>query len=313
MESINYREEKKHPAAVHGKYRSASNSPYRKLTGWFKKKKKGTEASRHARRAYKNLPQVSFSMTVLVLTLIFLFLPLIVITVFSFNSGKALVWNSFSLEWYYKLFFHSERLWHSFINSLIVAFVSAFIAVVMGTFAALGVQWYRFRGRAYIQTVSLLPMVLPEVVIGMSMLIFFSALNIPLGFFTIISAHITFCLPFVFLLVLARLEEFDFSIIEASRDLGATEGQTLFKVILPAIFPAILSGFLMAVTLSLEDFVITFFVSGPGTTTLPLYVFSMVRYGISPVINALSFVMILGTMFIAFMLRNLLKGIAASS
>ena len=113
-------------------------------------------------------------------------------------------------------------------------------------------------------------------------------------------------------MVMARLDEFDFSIIEASRDLGASERQTLFKVIIPAIMPGILSAFLMSITMSLEDFVITFFVSGPGSTTLPLYVFSMVRYGISPVINALSFVMIFGTMLIAFLLRNFLKNIAAS-
>jgi spermidine/putrescine transport system permease protein len=155
-------------------------------------------------------------------------------------------------------------------------------------------------------------MILPEVILGISMLIFFSAVNLPLGMMTIYIAHTSFCLPFVFLMVLARLDEFDFSIIEASRDLGATERQTLFKVIIPAVLPGILSAFLMSVTLSLEDFVITFFVSGPGSTTLPLYVFSMVRYGISPVINALSLVLILGTMIIAFALRNFLKSIAAS-
>jgi spermidine/putrescine transport system permease protein len=113
-------------------------------------------------------------------------------------------------------------------------------------------------------------------------------------------------------MVLARLDEFDFSIIEAAHDLGANEKQTLFRVTVPAIMPGILSGFLMAITMSLEDFVITFFVSGPGSTTLPLYVFSMVRYGISPVINALSFIMILGTMGIAFLLRNFLKNVAAA-
>lgn len=288
-------------------------SPYQKFIHKFSKNKRESESSRHARRAYKNLGRLSFSSTVLLLVILFLFLPLIVITVFSFNNGKAILWTGFSLQWYYELFFESEKLWQSFGNSVFIAFVSALVSVIIGTFAGLGVQWYRFRGRSYVQTVSILPMVLPEVVIGMSMLIFFSAINIPLGFFTIISAHITFCLPFVFLLVLARLEEFDFSIVEAAYDLGATERQTLFKVILPAISPAILSSFLMSVTLSLEDFVITFFVSGPGSTTLPLYVFSMVRYGISPVINALSLIMILGTMVVAFFLRNFLKGIAASN
>ena len=293
--------------------RTSIKSPYRRFIQKFEKRKRETEPARHARRAYRNASKVSFSSTILLIVLLFLFLPLVIIAVFSFNEGKAIVWSGFSLKWYASLFLESEKLWHSFGNSVLIAFISALISVAIGTFAGIGVQWYRFRGRGYVQAVSILPMVLPEVVIGMSTLIFFSAINIPLGFLSIIIAHITFCLPFVFLLVLARLEEFDFSIVEAARDLGATERQTLFKVIIPAIFPAILSGFFMSVTLSLEDFVITFFVSGPGSTTLPLYVFSMVRYGISPVINALSLIMILGTMLIAFMLRNFLKGIAASN
>ena len=295
-------------------YRRVSiKSPYRRFIQKFGKRKREAEPARHARRAYRNASKVSFSSTILLIVLLFLFLPLVIIAVFSFNEGKAIVWSGFSLKWYAALFLESEKLWHSFGNSVLIAFISALISVAIGTFAGLGVQWCRFRGRGYVQAVSILPMVLPEVVIGMSTLIFFSAINITLGFLSIIIAHITFCLPFVFLLVLARLEEFDFSIVEAARDLGATERQTLFKVIIPAIFPAILSGFFMSVTLSLEDFVITFFVSGPGSTTLPLYVFSMVRYGISPVINALSFIMILGTMAIAFILRKFLKGIAASN
>jgi spermidine/putrescine transport system permease protein len=155
-------------------------------------------------------------------------------------------------------------------------------------------------------------MILPEVIVGISMLIFFSGIKIPLGLFTIFAAHTTFCLPFVFLMVNARLDEFDYSIIEAAHDLGANEISTMVKVIIPAIMPGILSGFMMAVTMSLEDFVITFFVAGPGSTTLPLYVYSMIRFGVSPVINALSCVMIVGTCLIAFALRKGLKTIAAS-
>lgn len=278
----------------------------------FTKKKNSSEPARHARRAYQNKPPASFSNFMMTLAVVFLFLPLAVIVMYSFNKAKGMVWTGFSLGWYEKLFMDSEKLWTSFANSLIIAFASAFVATVIGTLASIGVHWYRFRGRIYIQTISFLPMVLPEVILGISTLIFFSAVNIPLGMLTIFIAHTTFCLPFVFLMVLARLDEFDYSIIEASRDLGANESQTLFRVILPAIMPGVLSAFLMAVTISLEDFVITFFVSGPGSTTLPLYVFSMVRYGISPVINALSLVMILGTMGIAFALRNFLKTIAAS-
>lgn len=276
------------------------------------KKRPTSEPARHARRALQNVNKVSLSNTVMTVAIVFLFLPLLVIVVYSFNKAKGMSWSGFSLQWYRKLFFSSEKLWTSFGNSVIIALTSSFVATVLGTLAAIGVNWYRFHGRLYIQTISFLPMVLPEVIIGISMLIFFSAVNIPLGMFTIFVAHTTFCLPFIFLMVLARLDEFDFSIIEAAHDLGASETQTLFKVILPAIMPGVLSAFMMSITMSLEDFVITFFVSGPGSTTLPLYVFSMVRYGISPVINALSFVMILGTMLIAFLLRNFLKNIAAS-
>ncbi len=285
---------------------------YSHFTARLSKKKPTSEPARHARRAQQNNNHISLSNTVLTICLVFLFLPLFVIVVYSFNKAKGMTWSGFSLIWYQKLFFNSTKLWTSFNNSLIIAFASAFVSTVLGTLAAIGVNWYRFRGRTYIQTISFLPMVLPEVIIGISMLIFFSAVNVPLGMLTIFIAHTTFCLPFVFLMVLARLDEFDFSIIEAAHDLGASERQTLFKVIIPAIMPGIMSGFLMSVTMSLEDFVITFFVSGPGSTTLPLYVFSMVRYGISPVINALSFIMILGTMGIAFLLRNFLKNIAAS-
>jgi spermidine/putrescine transport system permease protein len=204
-------------------------------------------------------------------------------------------------------------LWRAFLNSIIIAISSSVVATFLASLAAVGIKWYSFRGRNYIQTLSFLPMVLPEVIIGISMLIFFTAVKIPLGMFTIFVAHTTFNLPFVFLLVSARLDEFDFTILEAARDLGASERQTLTKVIIPSIMPGVMSGLLMSITMSLEDFVITFFVSGPGSTTLPLYVYSMIRYGVSPVINALSFVLILSIMLLAFGLRRFLKSIAASS
>ncbi|MFA5448058.1 MAG: ABC transporter permease [Sphaerochaeta sp.] len=255
----------------------------------------------------------SFSIFMLVITIIFLFIPLFIVTFFSLNSAKGMVWESASLIWYKKLIFESPSLWSAFRNSLIIALTSSATAVALGSLAAVGIKWYRFKGKGYITTISYLPMVLPEVIIGISMLIFFSAVKIRLGMFTIYVAHTTFNLPFVFMLVTARMDEFDYSTVEAARDLGANERQTLTKVIIPSIVPAIASGFLMCITMSLEDFVITFFVSGPGSGTLPLYVYSMIRYGVSPVINALSFVMILGTMIIAFTFRKFLKVVAASS
>ncbi len=198
------------------------------------------------------------------------------------------------------------------INSLVVAITSGIVATILGTLASIGVSWYKFIGKSYIQTVSFLPMVLPEVIMGVAMLIFFSWVKIPLGLFTIFIAHTTFCLPFVYLMVSARVDEFDYSIIEASHDLGATEVQTLFKVIIPAIMPGIISGFMMSVTMSMEDYVITSLVSGPGSTTLPLYVYSMIRFGVSPVINALSFVLVLIICILTIILRKSLKSFAAS-
>ncbi len=279
----------------------------------LRSKKPASENARHARRTWKKAGQHkwSFSKTVLWLTLLFLFIPLFVIIVYSFNDTKGAEFTSFSMRWYKELFFNSNALWQALLNSLIVAFSSALVSTLLGTMASIGVNWYKFKGKKFIQTLTYLPMVLPEVIIGISMVIFFSGIHLPLGLFTVFAAHTTFCLPFVFLMVNARLDEFDYSIIEAAHDLGATERQTMMKVVVPAIFPGILSGFLMAITMSLEDFVITFFVSGPGSTTLPLYVYSMIRFGVSPVINSLSVVMILITCTIAFLCRKGLKGFAA--
>jgi spermidine/putrescine transport system permease protein len=268
-----------------------------------------TEPSRHAKRAIRR--QFSLSKLVFILTIVFLFLPLFVLILYSFNSSKGMNWTGFSLVWYEQLFLHSSDLWRAFWHSIIIAVGSAATATVIGTLGAIGVNWYRFKLRSYIQTISFMPMILPEIIIGVSLLIFFQGIKLKLGLTTIFIAHATFNLPFVFLMVMARLDEFDFSIIESAHDLGATERQTLLKVTVPVCMPGIVSGFLTAVTISLEDFVITYFVTGPGSSTLPIYIYSAIRFGVSPVINALSVVMICGTVALTFMLRNFLKYIAA--
>jgi spermidine/putrescine transport system permease protein len=267
------------------------------------------EANRHARRAIRRT--FSFSETIFICTLVFLFLPLFVLILYSFNSSKSMNWTGFSFIWYEQLFVNSRNLWRAFWNSMLIASSSAATATVLGTLGAIGVNWYRFRIRSYTQIVSFLPMVLPEIIIGVSLSVFFSGVGMKLGLLTIFIAHTTFNLPFVFLMVMARLDEFDFSIIEAAADLGATERQTLTRVTIPVCMPGIVSGFLTAITISLEDFVITYFVAGPGSSTLPLYIYSAIRFGISPVINALSVVMILGTVLLTYLLRNFLKYIAA--
>jgi spermidine/putrescine transport system permease protein len=267
------------------------------------------EAARHARRAYRR--QFSFSQTIFLATIVFLFLPLFVLILYSFNSSKGMNWTGFSFRWYEQLFLHSRDLWRAFWNSVIIALSSAATATMVGTFGAIGVNWYRFRLRNYVQTISFLPMILPEIIIGVSLSLFFAGIKMRLGLLTIFIAHTTFNLPFVFLMVMARLDEFDFSIIEAAHDLGANEAETLLKVTIPICMPGIISGFLTAITISLEDFVITSFVSGPGSSTLPIYIYSAIRFGVSPVINALSVVMILGTVLLTYLLRNFLKYIAA--
>ena len=185
-------------------------------------------------------------------------------------------------------------------------------------------HWHRFPLKTYVQAITYIPLVLPEIIIGMSLLAFFAGIRLPvaghslaigipinLGWMTIYIAHATFCLPFAYMMVLARLDEFDSSIIEAARDLGATEFQTLVRIIIPVSKPGIVSGFLTSLTLSLEDFTITYFVSGVSST-MPMVVYSqMYKGGVSPVINALSTIMILGTVVLAFAARRWLKFIAA--
>jgi len=268
------------------------------------------EAARHAKRAFKQ--RFSLSQTVLIFTLIFLFMPLVVLVIYSFNNSTGMQWAGFSLRWYQRLL--TERgLWIAVKNSLIIAVTSAATATVIGTIGAIGVSWYKFKMRGYVQTISFLPMILPEIIIGVSLSIFFAGIGMKLGLFTIYIAHTTFNIPFVFLMVMARLEEFDFSIIEAASDLGANERQTLFNVTLPICMPGIISGLLTAITLSLEDFVITFFVAGPGSSTLPIFIYSAItrKGGITPLISALSVVMILGTVLLCITLRKFLKYIAA--
>jgi len=274
---------------------------------------KNSENARHAKRNWKKQHKnFSLSTFILWLTIFFLFIPLFVVVFFSFNQSKDTNFTGFSFIWYEKLILDSLPLWQALLNTLIVAITSSLVATILGTLAAIGISWYKFHGKGYIQTISFLPMVLPEVIMGVSMLIFFSGIKLSLGLFTIFIAHTTFCLPFVYLMVSARVDEFDYSIIEASHDLGATEVQTLFKVIIPAIMPGIISGFMMSVTMSMEDYVITSLVSGPGSTTLPIYVYSMIRFGVSPVINSLSFVLIIAICTATIILRKSLKSFAAS-
>ena len=252
-----------------------------------------------------NKRRISFA--VFLITMMFFYLPLMVLIVYSFNDGKSMKWAGFSLRWYQQLFFNSDDLWKAFENSIIIALGSSALATIIGTLGAIGLTWYNFVHKRYLKVVSYLPIIVPEIVIGISLLIFFSGIKFQLSLWTIFIAHTTFNIPFVLFIIMSRLDEFDYSIIEAAYDLGATEWHALTKVILPVSIPGIVSGFLMAMTLSMDDFVITFFVAGPGSSTLPLHIYSMIRFGVSPVINAISVVLIAGTFILALSSKNIQK------
>ena len=216
-------------------------------------------------------------------------------------------WAGFSLKWYKQLFFHSDILWGAVKNSLIVAIASSLISTIIGTFGAIGIYWYNFKYKKYLQVVTYFPLIIPDIIMGISLLILFAGIKWKLSLFTIFIAHTTFNIPYVLFIIMSRLDEFDYSIIEAAYDLGATEKDALLKVILPVTMPGIVSSFLMAMTLSMDDFVITFFVSGPGSSTLPLHIYSMIRFGVSPIINALSVILIAITIIFALSTRNIQK------
>lgn len=218
----------------------------------------------------------------------YIYLPILILIIFSFNTQKLNVrWEGFTLAWYGELFRDAHVL-DALRNSLVIATISTVVATVIGTMAALALQRYSFRGRGASESLLYIPVIIPEVVMGIALLAFFAQMNIRLGLTTITLAHIAFSIPFVTLVVRARLHGFDKSIEEAAMDLGANEFTTFRRVTLPTIMPGVLSGAMLAFTLSLDDYVITYFTAGPGSTTLPLRVFSMVRFAVTPEVNALS-------------------------
>jgi ABC-type spermidine/putrescine transport system permease subunit II len=222
------------------------------------------------------------------LVYVYIYIPIIILVVFSFNNQKLnIAWKGFTLHWY-DVLFHDQQVRLATQNTLIIAVVSTIVATSIGTLAALAMQRYRFPGYNASEALMYVPIVIPEVVMGISLLVFFVMTNVALGLVTITISHIAFNIPFVALVVRARLHGYDNAIDEAAMDLGADEMTTFRRVTLPTIMPGILSGAMLALTLSLDDYVITYFTAGPGSTTLPLRVFSMVRFMVTPEVNALS-------------------------
>ena len=235
---------------------------------------------------------------------LFLYAPIAVSILYSFNKSKSKsVWAGFTLDWYVKLF-NNEQIINSFINTLILAALSSVIATLLGTAAAIGIHSMKKLPRSLVMNVTYLPILNPEIITGVSLMLLFVWMKIKLGFVTLLLAHITFSVPYVILNVMPKLRQMDVHLYEAALDLGCTPFQALRKIILPEIFPGILSGFLMAITYSIDDFVISYFTTGPTMQTLPITIYSMVRKQVSPEINALSTIMFVSVL-ILLLLMNL--------
>lgn len=230
----------------------------------------------------------------------FMYLPILVLAFYSFNQSRySAGWEGFTLKWYLSLF-QDESILHALQNSLIVGFCAIAVSAVVGTLMAVGLARYRFPGKTLYLGVSYLPLIVPDIAIAVATLVFLAAVQINLSIWTIIAAHIVFCLAYIGLVVSTRLNDLDPHLEEAALDLGATPVQAFLQVLLPQLMPGIISGCLLAFVLSLDDLLIASFTAGSGAVTLPMEIFGRIRTGVKPDINALSVVLILASGAIAF-------------
>lgn len=240
----------------------------------------------------------NFGILYLSLFFIVLYFPVLSVILYSFNlSSSTAQWSGFSLHWYRELF-KDKVIADSFKISIQVGILTSLLSAFLGTMTAIvsmsATNWMK----KTIKGVMILPLLVPEVALGVSLLMFFNALKMPFGHLTLVLSHSLFCVPYVYIMVQLRLNEIDKSVLEAARDLGATKGQTTRTVILPLVVPSIVTASLLAFAMSLDDVVISTYMSGPTSTTLPVHIFSMLRIGVTPKINALSTLILVGTFFI---------------
>lgn len=253
----------------------------------------------------RGLPRWLIAITAVVY--FFLHLPVLVLVVFSFNTSKFSVdWQGFTFQWYQRLLERPDIL-RGLKASLIVGGVATVISAVFGTLLALALGRQQFRGRRALEGFLYVPIVTPEIVTGISLLLLFVLLKFPLGLTTITIAHVAFCISFVVIVVLARIQGMDENLEEAAMILGADEITTFWKITVPQLWPGILSGALLAFTMSFDDFVITSFVSGPGSSTLPIVVYGMVRKNVEPSINAISTIILLATAILIYLADRLAR------
>ncbi len=237
-----------------------------------------------------------FSRFYLVLITTLTYLPIFIVVIYSFNESKiSSVWSGFSLKWYEKLF-ADDAMFEALCNSIILGALSALIAAVIATMAALGMKDSRLPFKGAIEYISSLPIMIPEIVLGMVFLVYFSLIGLPFGFGTLLIAHISFSIPYVYMQVKARLVGLDQNCLDAARDLGASPIRTFFDITLPMITPALISGMFLAFAMSFDDVIISVFVSGVGNSTLPVKVYTQIKTGTTPEINALCTLMLAATL-----------------
>ena len=253
----------------------------------------------------KTKPGLSWQVLFTLLMFFYMYLPILVLTFYSFNnSAYSARWDGFTLKWYQKLF-GDARILGALQNSLTVAFSAVAIAAVLGTLMAVGLARYRFPGKTLYRGVSYLPLIIPDIAIAVATLVFLAAVGIRLSLWTIVAAHVVFCLAYVALVVSSRLTNIDPHLEEAALDLGATPVQAFMQILLPELMPAIISGCLLAFVLSMDDFLIASFTAGTGSTTLPMEIFSRIRTGVKPDINALSVVLMILSGIVAFIAETI--------
>jgi spermidine/putrescine transport system permease protein len=240
--------------------------------------------------------------------LIFLYLPILILMINSFNESRfGGIWTGFSLKWYTKLF-EERAIWNAVKNSLIVGISATMLSTILGSAAAFALYRYKTRFQQFHYALIYSPLVIPDILMGMSLLLFFVLSGISLSLFTIFVAHTTFCISYVAMVVWSKLQNFDFAVIEAAQDLGASWFTIGRRILIPLLMPGIVSGALLAFTMSLDDYIISSFVAGPGSTTLPIYVYSMIKFGSTPLINALSTILLFATFILAWITQELTKG-----
>ncbi len=238
------------------------------------------------------------------LVFLFLYAPIFILMLYSFNDSRSRgKWGGFTLKWYSELF-HDADTMEALKNTILIAIISAVIATIAGTVTAFGMHYMKKRPKAIISSISYLPVMNPDIVTGVSLLMLFLTLNIQKGFVTLLIAHISFNIPYVILSVLPKLKQMNEHLFEAAQDLGANGTYTFFRIILPEIMPGIVSGFLLSVTLSIDDFVISLFTKGPGVNTLSVHVYNMAKRGVVPSINALSTIMFAVVMLLLLIINR---------